>query len=143
MRNFLINKISLSPNDEVFEHVHALLVSQRGILLTEGYFSGHDELWGKDIGKIDFNQDTLYDIRSVTKSIVSILYGLALEYKNVPHLESSIIEHFSEYRKNDSFDHINIEHAITMTMGIEWSEDCSYHDIRNDEIGMDIFFPKQ
>ncbi|WP_340613497.1 serine hydrolase domain-containing protein [Xenorhabdus thailandensis] len=138
MQGLLIEKMSLSANNEIFEHIHALLVNQRGTLLTEEYFSGRDEVWGEDIGKIDFNKDTLHDIRSVTKSIVSILYGIAMEYQQVPHLGSSIIEHFPEYRKDANFDHINIEHALTMTMGIEWNENCSYHDISNDEIGMEL-----
>ncbi|CDG16741.1 serine hydrolase domain-containing protein [Xenorhabdus doucetiae] len=138
MNGFSTNKINLSSNHKLFEHVHALVVSQRGTLLAEGYFSGHDELWGEDMGKIDFNKNTLHDIRSITKSIISILYGLAMKYKNAPNLKSPIIEHFPEYRKDNRFDHINIEHALTMTMGIEWNESYSYHDIRNDEIGMEL-----
>ena len=58
--------------------IHALLVSRNGKLVLEQYFDGEDETWGDPLGKVQFGPEVLHDLRSVTKSIVGLLYGIAL-----------------------------------------------------------------
>jgi CubicO group peptidase (beta-lactamase class C family) len=50
--------------------LHALLVSRGGRLLFEHY--------GDALGAVTFGPAVLHDLRSVTKSIVGMLYGIAL-----------------------------------------------------------------
>ena len=50
----------------------------------ERYYTGHDEKILKDLGTVAFTPDTLHDLRSVTKSVVNILYGIALDRGLVP-----------------------------------------------------------
>src|SRR5471032_2687849 len=64
--------------------LHALLASQRGNLLLEHYGRGEDEAWDRPLGVIAFAPDVLHDVRSVSKSMVGLLYGIALAAGKVP-----------------------------------------------------------
>jgi CubicO group peptidase (beta-lactamase class C family) len=119
---------------------HALGLSRNGKLVFERYFEGRDEAWGRDLGHVVFGPDTLHDLRSVTKSITSLLYGIALDRGLVPPLDSPVVDGFPEYpdlvadlerRK------VTIEHTFNMSMGLEWDESLPYTDPRNSEIMME------
>src|SRR5256885_1290848 len=58
-------------------NLHAVVVMRHGRLALERYFEGEDERWGEPLGKVAFNADSLHDVRSVSKSIVGLLYGMA------------------------------------------------------------------
>ena len=60
--------------------LHTLLVSRGGRLLFEYYGQGQDESWGTPLGKVTFGPTVLHDLRSVSKSVVGMLYGIALVY---------------------------------------------------------------
>jgi CubicO group peptidase (beta-lactamase class C family) len=62
----------------------ALLVSRRDRLLFEYYGEGEAENWGAPLGKVKFGPTVLHDLRSVTKSLVGMLYGIALADGKVP-----------------------------------------------------------
>ena len=49
-----------------------------GRLVLERYYEGEDEIWGRPVGRVAFGPDTLHDLRSVTKSVVGLIYGIAL-----------------------------------------------------------------
>ena len=59
------------------ENVHAVLVARHGTVF-EHYFSGRDEAWGRPLGNVAFGAVVRHDERSVTKSIVALLLGLAV-----------------------------------------------------------------
>jgi CubicO group peptidase (beta-lactamase class C family) len=61
-----------------------VVVTHRGRLVLEHYGTGPDFQWGTSLGTVGFGPDTLHDLRSVTKSIVGLLYGIALEAGRVP-----------------------------------------------------------
>ena len=77
--------------------IHALLVSRAGKLVLEKYYEGEDESWGDQLGRVQFGPAVLHDLRSVTKSIVGLLYGIALERGLVPPLDAPVIDGFPEY----------------------------------------------
>jgi CubicO group peptidase (beta-lactamase class C family) len=58
--------------------LHSLLVSQGGTTIVEHYQPGEDETWGRPLGTVVFAPDVLHDLRSVSKSVVGLLYGIAL-----------------------------------------------------------------
>jgi CubicO group peptidase (beta-lactamase class C family) len=58
--------------------VHAVLIERNGKLIYEEYFDGFDERWGQPLGRISMRADTRHDLRSVTKSVVSALVGIAV-----------------------------------------------------------------
>ena len=68
-----------------------------GRLVLERYFEGPDEAWGSALGQVTFTPDTLHDLRSVTKSIVGLLYGIALAEGKVPAPETPLFAAFPDY----------------------------------------------
>ena len=64
--------------------LHAVLVARGNRLVFEYYGQGEDESWGAPLGKVTFGPTVLHDLRSVTKSILGLLYGLALAQGKVP-----------------------------------------------------------
>src|SRR5207244_744669 len=58
-------------------NVHGVVIVRNGALVLERYFAGEDSARGRPSGKIMFQADTLHDLRSVSKSIVGLLYGIA------------------------------------------------------------------
>ncbi|MDJ0935303.1 MAG: serine hydrolase, partial [Kiloniellales bacterium] len=116
--------------------LHAVLVVRRGKLALERYYAGEDERWGDPLGEISFGPEVKHDLRSVSKSVVGLLYGIALERGQVPALEQPLVDHFPAYPElaaDPARRRITVAHALTMTMGIEWSEDLPYSDPRNSE----------
>jgi CubicO group peptidase (beta-lactamase class C family) len=117
-------------------NLHAVVVTRSGRLAFEQYFTGHDERLGLPLGEVAFGPDTLHDVRSVTKSVVGLLYGIALAEGHVPPVECPLLEALPGYPDlagDPARMRIRVKHALTMTMGTEWNEAIPYSDPRNDE----------
>ena len=119
-------------------NVHAVLIERAGHLVYEEYFSGKDERWGEPLGVVTFNRGTLHDLRSVTKSVVSALVGVASSSGAIPSLDAPLLSYFPEYKDLDVPERrrITVRHALMMSVGLEWNEDIPYTDPTNDEIAM-------
>jgi len=120
--------------------LHSILVSRDERLVLERYYQGADESWGQPLGTITFGPDTLHDLRSVTKSIVGLLYGIALDRGLVPPPEAPLPAQFPEYpdlAADPARASLTIENALTMTMGFAWDEQRPYTDPANSEIAME------
>jgi CubicO group peptidase (beta-lactamase class C family) len=106
--------------------LHALLVSQGGRLLFEHYGKGEDEGGDSQAGVVvTFGPEVLHDLRSVSKSVVGLAYGIALADGKVPPPEAKLYEHFPEYAdlaKRPGRDRLTIGHVLSMTLGFEWDE---------------------
>jgi len=119
-------------------NVHGVVALRRGRVVFERYMSGTDENWGRPLGSVDFTADTLHDMRSVTKSIVGLLYGIALGNSRVPAPDQSLLAQFPEYpdlAKDPDKARLTIAHALTMTMALKWNEDLPW--VHSDEVEMD------
>jgi CubicO group peptidase (beta-lactamase class C family) len=115
-------------------------VARHGETVLEHYFEGEDFSWSEPRGVVAFGPDTLHDLRSVTKSIVSLLYGIALERGLVPPLEASVVAQFPEYPDlvaDPARQDITVGHALSMSMGLEWDESLPYTSNANSEIAME------
>ncbi|MEU7892000.1 serine hydrolase [Nonomuraea sp. NPDC049152] len=124
-----------------FGDLHGLVVLKDGRLLFERYGEGEDQSWGVSRGVVSFGPDTLHDLRSVTKSVVSLLYGIALADGLVPAPEEPLLAHFPEYpdlAADPRRAALRIEHVLTMTLGVEWREDLPYTTPENSEIAMEL-----
>lgn len=120
--------------------LHSIYVTLKGELVLEAYYAGDDERWGTPLGMVEHGPETLHDLCSVTKSIVGLLYGIALEKGLVPPPDSKVLAQFPEYADlpaDPRREFITIEDLLTMRMGIEWNEDLPYSDPRNSEIAME------
>jgi hypothetical protein len=65
--------------------------------LLERYFEGADNARGRPLGKVVFKPETLHDMRMVSKSIVALLYGIALNRGNALPPEAPLFSSFPEY----------------------------------------------
>jgi CubicO group peptidase (beta-lactamase class C family) len=121
-------------------NLHAVFVVRHGKLAVERYYTGADELWGTALGTVKFGPDTLHDLRSVSKSIVGLLYGMALGEGKVPALDTPVLDAFPAYADlaaDKQRRAIHIAHLLSMTLGLAWNEDLPYSDPRNSEIAME------
>jgi len=121
--------------------LHGTIVELDQKRLAESYFDGEDQNWGEPLGLVEHGPDTLHDLRSVTKSIVGLLYGIALAENKVPAIDQPLYAQFPGYpdlQKQPGRRKILVEHALSMQMGIEWNEDLPYSDPKNSEIAMEL-----
>ncbi|MDF2770571.1 MAG: serine hydrolase [Geminicoccaceae bacterium] len=118
--------------------VHAIVIERAGRLIYEEYFDGFDERWGQPLGRVAMTAETVHDLRSVTKSVVSALAGIALGDRAIRSLDQPVVEWFPEYPELDTAERrrVTLAHVLGMTSGLEWNEDIPYSDPRNDEIRM-------
>ena len=118
-----------------------LVVLRNGRLVLEQYFEGADRERGiGDIGRVKFAPGALHDLRSCSKSIVGLLYGIALHQGKVPAPEAPLLSAFPEYADlaNDGRGQLTIHHVLSMTMGTDWDESTlPYTDPNNSETAMD------
>ena len=123
-------------------NLHGLVVIRNERPVLERYFEGEDCARGVGaLGHVVFTDSTLHDLRSCSKSIVGLLYGIALHQRKVPPPGAPLFSAFPEYSDlagGDGRDRLTIEHVLTMTMGMEWDEtSLVYSDPRNSETAMD------
>lgn len=118
--------------------VHAILIERSGRLIYEEYFDGFDERWGTARGFVPMTRDSLHDLRSVTKSVVSALAGLAVADGAIESLDKPVVEWFPEYPELNTADRrrLTLRHLLEMPSGLQWDESMPYSDPRNDEIRM-------
>ncbi len=84
---------------------------------------------------VRFSPTQKHDIRSISKSVTSLLIGAAVGEDRFPALNSSVIDFFPEYadlrtRKNER---ITFRHLLTMSHGLKWDESRSWNSRANNE----------
>ena len=122
-------------------NVHSVLIARHGRIASEWYFSGPDERRGEQLGNITFDAETIHDLRSATKSVVSILFGIAFADGAIESLDTSVLDYFPEYQdlQTDERRKIQLHHLLSMSSGLHWDEDTyPYTDPRNSETAMDL-----
>lgn len=127
-------------DDGALKGLHSVVGMADGELIASAYFEGEDERWGEPLGMKQHSSNTRHDLRSVTKSVVGLLYAIALEEGLVPDPSASLYALFPEYEgfaADSARQKITIEHALTMTMGLDWDESLPYTDPKNSEIAME------
>ncbi len=120
--------------------LHGFLAVRHGMLAVERYYPGQDERWGTPLPDYAHGPALLHDVRSITKSIVGLLYGLALHAGQVPAASEKLADAFPEYPhlKTDPLKRrITIGHVLSMRMGLKWDESLAYDDPANAEIRME------
>jgi CubicO group peptidase (beta-lactamase class C family) len=136
----LADRLDAGIRSGLLDGLHSVLVARGGSLVLERYCDGEDESWGAPLGIVAFGSETLHDLRSVTKSIVGLLYGIALDRGLVPPPEAPLLAQFPEYPDlgaDPRRARLTVAHALTMTLGMEWDEERPYTDPANSEIAME------
>ena len=97
-----------------------MLVAHGGKLVFERYFTGSDEIYGRPVGKITFDADTLNNVKSASKSVASLAVGIALDRGLIRSIDEPIFNFFPELSdlRSPEKDRIRLVHALTMSMGL-------------------------
>jgi CubicO group peptidase (beta-lactamase class C family) len=116
-------------------NVHAVVVARHGVLVYERYFAGEDQNWGKPLGRVTYNADMVHDLRSVTKSLTSLVVGIAVDRGWIKDLDAPVLSFFPEYGDLHSpeKDRITLRHLLMMSTGLAWDESTPYSDPQNSE----------
>src|SRR4029450_1937987 len=116
-------------------NVHAVVVVRNGKLVMERYFAGEDERWGDKLGRVTYGPEVKHDLRSISKSVTSLLVGIALSEGKFPALDSSVFDAFPDYAdlKTPEKARITFRDLLTMSAGLAWEETLPWNDPRNNE----------
>lgn len=105
-----------SPLDEAFDaaagvsDVMSVVLQQDGVVVREGYYRGTDA-------------NTPHDVRSVTKTVTSLLIGAALDTGCLTSLDQTLGELLGEQAPSDPAKAaIRVRDLLTMTSGFDWAE---------------------
>jgi CubicO group peptidase (beta-lactamase class C family) len=128
-----------------YSDIHSLLVIRHDQLAVEEYFAGPDErrdvvVGSRPLGNVQFNAGTLHDARSVTKSVVSILFGIARSQGAVPGVDTPLFGLFPQYKdlRTPQRMKVQLRHVLSMSPGWAWDESSkAYGDPLNSETAMD------
>jgi CubicO group peptidase (beta-lactamase class C family) len=120
--------------------VHAVLVVRDGTLVFEHYFSGADERWGHSLGTVTFGPEVKHDLRSITKSVTSLVLGIAIGRGWLPGVEAPVLSLLPQYAdlRSAATEHITLRDLLTMSAGLKWDETLPYTNPDNSEIQMDF-----
>ena len=97
----------LGGNDR---NLHSILIVKNGKLVFEEYF-------------YEYDRERLHYLASVSKSITSILVGIAMEQSPSDGVEKMVYEFFPEYSHTMWIDQkypITLQHVLTMSAGLDW-----------------------
>ena len=97
--------------NQEYGRLESLLVLKDNKLIVEEYF-------------FFFYRERLHHIHSCTKSITSLLLGMAMEQHKDIQVDQSLFSFFPEYKflGIKEKEQITLEHALTMTAGFKWNE---------------------
>ena len=114
-----------SIRDKKWGEVHSVLIAEDGKLIFEKYFEG-------------FFYSDLNSLQSCTKSIGSILTGIAIDKGYIKSVDQKILDFFPEYKdKSDqNWENVKLKNLLTMSMGLDWDKDLheKIYGISNDVI---------
>jgi CubicO group peptidase (beta-lactamase class C family) len=105
-------------------NVHAILVAREGVLVYERYFAGEDQVGLEPPARVTFDATTKHNVNSATKSVVSLLVGIAIDRGWITGLETPVLSYLPEYAdlRTPEKDRISLRHLLTMSGGLEWHE---------------------
>jgi hypothetical protein len=87
----LDRRFEIARQAGVLPNLHGVVAMRGGRLFFEHYRPGTDAARARPLGVAQFDSATLHDMRSVTKSIVGPLYGIALAAGQVPPPEAKLL----------------------------------------------------
>ena len=92
-------------------NMHSLLLVRDGTLVVEEYFHG----WGAD---------DLHGLASCTKSVSSLLVGIAIDLGYLDGVDLPLLDFFPERATGAGagWEGIRLEHLLTMSTGLDWTD---------------------
>lgn len=87
-----------------------------------------------------YRRGDLHTLQSVTKSVTSVLIGIALARGEFPGLDTPVLKFFDVAgvaNVDDRKRRMTIRHLLTMTTGLAWNEDLPYADPGNTAVALE------
>ncbi len=81
-----------------------------------------------------YRRGDLHTMQSVTKSVTSVVIGIAAARREFPSLDTPVLTFFDAGKIaniDDRKRRITLRHVLTMTTGLDWNEDLPYADPKN------------
>jgi CubicO group peptidase (beta-lactamase class C family) len=130
----IIHSMEAAVEDGTYPNIHSILISKNNKIIYEKYWSGKDRKESKDLGVIAHGADSLHATQSMSKSITSACFGIALQQGRIKSIDEKIFDFFPEYAAQDTGlkAQITIRDLLTMTAGFQWNED-DYNSPDNSE----------
>jgi CubicO group peptidase (beta-lactamase class C family) len=116
----------IGPRLEALEEAkaHGVVIARHGALVYEHYFAGQDWRLSMPLGEVTFAARTKHDTRSISKSVTSLLVGIALDRGLLTDLDTPVFSFFPECDdlRTPEKDRITLRHLLTMSSGLAWDE---------------------
>ena len=120
-----LNQLMVDILNGKYKGIHSIVIVRNEKLIFEEYFYGN-------------HRNSLHVMASATKSVTSILVGIAIDNKMISNVNRKIYELLPQYKGTKWIDkkyEITLEHLLTMTAGVDWLASTSgipLSDPRND-----------
>jgi len=107
--------------------IHNILIIKDNKLVFEEYFKGYKLNYSSsDLNGefIDYTRTTDHPMQSISKSVTSVILGIAVKDGYITDLNKKIIDYFPEYSDllTGEKANVTIHHLLSMTSGIAWDE---------------------
>ena len=165
-----MNADSLQAFDEAiasgkYGNVDGMIITRNGKLLYQKtYKHDYDKIYGDSARKKSglnqhdpggpynyynpwwhpyYHRGELHSLQSVTKTITSVIIGVATARKEFPDLSTPVLSFFDTTQVKNIDERkrkMTIRHLLTMTAGFDWDEGLHYSDPRNDCSVMEASF---
>ncbi len=115
--------------------IHSFLMVKDNLLVVEEYFGGKGSKHGPLITRLF--RDRVHHLASTTKSVTSILVGIAVDKGFINSVDDPIYRYLPEYDSlfTEQKKRIKISHMLTMTPGYQWRQ-FYVSDDKNDGMAM-------
>ena len=116
----------LARVDGTFNHrIHSLLIVRHGRLVLEEYWPGWDLAPGtRDPIHREFDRETLHYVASVSKSITSMLAGIAIEEGAIGSVDDALFSFFPDYAEltDAAKAGVTLRTMLAFSSGLYWNE---------------------
>jgi CubicO group peptidase (beta-lactamase class C family) len=145
-----------------YGYVDGMFVSRYGeVVFERSYRHNYDQIYGKEAairGPLNahdpgghynyfnpwwhpfYRRGDLHSLQSVTKTVTSVIIGVATTRGEFPSLDTPLLSFFDTTKVaniDDRKRRITLRHVLSMTSGIDWPEYLSYNDPRNPAMAME------
>lgn len=118
------------------DNLHAVIVERHGALVAEVYGKGMDKRANDLLSReVAFGPTVMHDTRSVGKSLIDLLVGIAIDEGKLSDVRTPAITLYPELNELSTPGRkaIALEHLLGMSSGLKWKEGGAGRD---DEHGM-------
>lgn len=87
-----------------------------------------------------YRRGNLHTLQSVTKTVTSVIVGVAIARGDFPSLDTPVLTWFDTTKVQNTDDRkrrLTVRHLLSMTAGIDWDENLPYIDPRNTAVVME------